>query len=120
MGIDFSHTGAHWAYSGFGRFRDALAEHEGIDLGQMEGFRRHGDDRPRISWDTVTTPLKPLLDHSDCDGEISPEDCAAVAPHLRKVIAAIWPEGAYDYQSGMELADGMDAAAEAGEPLEFC
>src|SRR3546814_10466403 len=56
MGLDFSHTDAHWAYSGFTRFRRALAKHEGIDLDAMEGFQRHGDDRPRVSWNTVTTP----------------------------------------------------------------
>ncbi len=121
MGIDFSHTDAHWAYSGFGRFRDALAKHEGFNLDDMVGF---GGDR---AWDTVTTALKPLLDHSDCDGEISPEDCATVAPRLREVIDAIWPEGviepgrgAYDRSTGLLLAEGMEAAAAAGEPLEFC
>lgn len=117
MGIDFSHTDASWAYSGFGRFREALAKHEGFDLDDMVGF---GGER---SWDSVTTALKPLLDHSDCDGELSPEDCATVAPRLREVIEAVWPAGgdySYDRWSGLLLADGMEAAAAAGEPLEFC
>lgn len=121
MGIDFSHTDAHWSYGGFARFREALAKHEGIDLDAMEGFRRHGDDRPRISWSTVTTDLKPLLDHSDCDGQLTPEECRQVAPRLREVIDAIWPdERDYDRRTGLELAHGMDVAAQAGEPLEFC
>ncbi|MHA6764736.1 hypothetical protein [Streptacidiphilus sp. PAMC 29251] len=114
MGVDFSHTEAHWAYGGFGRFRTALAKHEGIDLDQMEGF---GGDMP---WAPVATPLKPLLDDSDCDGEISPEDCATVAPRLREVINAVWPGDCHDRHDGLALADGMEAAAEAGEPFEFC
>lgn len=121
MGIDFSHSDAHWSYGGFHNFRAMLAEHEGIDLDQMQGSARVGDDGPRISWDTVLTPLKPLLDHSDCDGNLSPEDCAAIAPHLRKVVCEIWTNpDAYDRVSGLELADGMADAAAAGETFEFC
>lgn len=119
MGIDFSHTEAHWSYTGFSRFRDALAAHEGIDLDRMDGFRRHGDDRPRISWTTISSPLVPLLNHSDCDGELTPQECRQVAPRLREVVAEIWTTG-YDRDTGLALADGMDAAAAAEEPLEFC
>lgn len=120
MGLDFSHTEAHWSYSGFSRFREALAKYEAVDLGVMEGFLRHGDDRPRVGWDTVTTPLKPLLDHSDCDGELTPDECRQVAPRLREVIDSLWPDDCYDRASGLLLAEGMEAAAAANEPLEFC
>ncbi|MFE3202161.1 hypothetical protein [Embleya sp. NPDC059237] len=77
MGLDFSHTDAHWSYSGFMRFREAIAAHEGIDLWQMQGFNSGPD---AISWSTVTSPLKALLNHSDCDGHLTPEECAVVAP----------------------------------------
>lgn len=121
MGLDFSHTNAHWAYGRFARFREALAQHEGIDLSVMDGFRRYGDDRPRQSWNDVTTPLKPLLNHSDCDGELTPEECREVAPRLREVVKAIWPDpDTHAHINGLALADGMDAAAKANEPLEFC
>lgn len=120
MGLDFSHTDAYWSYGGFHRFRRAIAAHEGIDLDKMYGFARHGDDTPKLSWDTITTPLKPLLNHSDCDGELAPDECRQVAPKLREVIDAVWPEDCYDRQAGLELANGMDAAAAAGEPLQFC
>jgi hypothetical protein len=104
----------------FGRFRDALAAHEGIDLGQMEGFRSLGDERPRIPWDSVSTPLEPFLNHSDCDGELTPEQCRRVAPRLREVVAALWSPGDYNHDAGLLLADGMDAAAATEEPLQFC
>jgi hypothetical protein len=130
MGLDFSHTTAQWSYSGFSRFRDALATHEGIDLDQMEGFRRRGDDRPRIPWTGITGPLVPLLNHSDCDGELSPEECRQIAPRLRAVVNELWPaethsdfdadpNGYHNRSSGLALADGMDTAAAAGEPLRF-
>lgn len=115
MGLDFSHSEAHWAYSGFGRFRDALAAHEGFVLDTMVGF---GGD---VSWDTITTPLKPLLDHSDCDGDLSPEDCAQVALRLREVIPLIWPNfNDHDASEGLLLAEGLELAAKSNETFEFC
>lgn len=118
MGIDFSHSDAHWAYSGFNRFRRALAQHEGFDLDRMLGFTRAAD---AVSWDTVTSPLKPLLNHSDCDGEMTPAECAQVAPRLREVVRAVWPDPReYDHAHGLLLAEAMERCAANGEPLVFC
>lgn len=120
MGLDFSHGDAHWAYSGFGRFREKLARAEGFNLNDMEGFRRsHEPPRPMRSWDTVTTDLKPLLDHSDCDGELTSEECKQVAPRLKEIIAD-WPLEDYDRRSGLDLVAAMEYCAEHGETLEFC
>lgn len=119
MGVDFSHSNAAWPYVAFSIFRGALAAHEGIDLDRMEGFRNKGDDRARVSWDGVTSPLVPLLNHSDCDGELTPDECRQVAPRMRAVVSVIWPPGHYNHEAGLLLADGMDAAAAAGEPLQF-
>lgn len=123
MGIDFSHTTAQWSYIGFGAFRRALALFEGFELDDMDGF---GGDR---DWSTVDTDLAPLLNHSGCDGEMSPDDCRRVALRLRVVIDELWPEeravweidpGAhFNRRSGLALADGMDAAASANEFLIF-
>ncbi len=116
MGLDFSHGNAHWSYGGFSRFREALAIHEGFFLNDMQGF---DGERP---WSAVTTDIKPLLDHSDCDGELTPEECAQVAPRLREILAD-WQErghDTYDIHAGLELADAMDDCAKSGEILEFC
>lgn len=123
MGIDFSHTTAQWSYTGFGEFRRALALFEGFELDGMEGF---GGDR---DWSTVDTDLAPLLNHSDCEGEMTPAECRRVAPRLRVVIDELWPveravwetdpSAHYNRRAGLALADGMDAAAASGEPLQF-
>jgi hypothetical protein len=114
MGLDFSHTDAHWAYGGFHRFREALAKHEGFDLNAMAGF-----DGSR-SWGEIGTPLKPLLDHSDCDGDLLPEQCAQIAPRLREVVLAVWPDPhEHNHRAGLALADGLDLAAHRGERFEF-
>jgi hypothetical protein len=113
MGLDFNNSDAHWSYTGFGRFRERLAEHEGFDLDQMAGF---GGER---DWSTVATDLKPLLHHSDCDGELTPEECALVGPRLYG-IAMTWPEDDRDRRNALLLAESMVECAESGESLEFC
>ncbi|WP_406462084.1 hypothetical protein OH768_43365 [Streptomyces sp. NBC_01622] len=61
---DVTSPDAAWSYSGFDMFRRWLAQAEGFALGEMYGF---GGDRP---WSSVTTVLKPLLDHPDDDGPV--------------------------------------------------
>jgi hypothetical protein len=114
MGIDFSHCEAHWSYSGFNHARTRLAAAIGFELDEMDGFKSGG-----ISWDKMKDAVKPLLNHSDCDGDLSVKECKQVAPRLREIVSQ-WDDGDYDRQQFEELARGMDAAVEAGEPLEFC
>lgn len=123
MGINFSHGDAHWAYSGFNRFREKLAAEIGITLEDMEGFQSYsahlkGEQAKNISWDTVTDPIKPLLNHSDCDGELTPEECRAIYPRLRELVAN-WDDNDYDKHQALELADGMVFAATENKPLVF-
>jgi hypothetical protein len=113
MGLDFSHCEASWAYSGFMRFRVKLAKEIGIDLIKMQGFTDNG-----LSWAKIKDPIVPLLYHSDCDGELTVEECKAVAPRLRELVAD-WPDHDFDKSKALELAFGMETAADAGEPLAF-
>ena len=99
----------HWSYSGFGRFRERLATFEGFALDEMKGFGGARD------WGEVTTDLAPLLNHSDCDGEMTPAECAQVAPRLEGVIQA-WaiagdPEFAYNIQAARTLVAAMSMVA---------
>jgi hypothetical protein len=112
MGIDFSHGSASWSYGGFHAARVKLADAVGFRLEEMVGF---GGDR---DWSAIDSPLVPLLNHSDCDGELSVEECKTVAPALRKIVRdAPWPES--EKLRWMMLADGMDDAVVDNEPLEF-
>jgi hypothetical protein len=118
MGLDFHVEGGsvecpRWAYSGFHRFRTRLAEAIRIHYDSMDGLGG------RRSWAGVHDALVPLLTHSDCDGELSPAECARVAPRLREVVR-LWPEGDSDRERGLRLADAMDEAVRLGVALEFC
>lgn len=114
MGLDFEGSKAHWSYGNFKRFRCRLALEIGIDLDQMAGFA----EKDGISWKDFTDPIIPLLNHSDCDGQLSPIECARIAPRLRQLIAR-WDDG-YDKRQAILLAEGMESCTEAGKPLFFC
>ena len=115
MGLGFVQSDASWSYSGFMHFRERLAEDIGIILRDMYGF---GED-DGISWNTIDSDLFPLLNHSDCEGEMSPQECAQVAPALRKILES-WPDEDYDTIQGLLLVEGMERCADEGIPLEFC
>lgn len=109
MGLDVSHNCFSGSYGEFYFFRQALAVSTGIPpLELMEGFYKsmnqslslptlyHGPDhhygilsldkRLPIQWKC----LKPrkvflLIDHSDCDGNLKWQDCAAIAKDLKSL-----------------------------------
>lgn len=122
MGIDFSHCTAQWSYFGFHHFRKRLAKDIGIELVEMAGFTERGVEG--LAWpDAEDEPVVHLLNHSDADGELSPEQCAAVVPRLRE-IASAWPvtgnhDVDYDRTNALLLAEGMELVASKGESLEF-
>ena len=93
---------------------------DGINLDDMYGFAKCWDEHEHIaiSWDNVKDPITPLLNHSDCDGELTPEECRTVAPRLRELVAN-WKEDDYDKAKAIELAEGMELAAKNNELLEF-
>ena len=146
MGLDFSHCEAHWGYTAFALFRVKLAAEAGIDLhcmdgfafgpsgeafepltisgdsgesGRMPGFDKYIGHQPVISWESIKDDIKPLLDHSDCDGELTPDECRRIAPRLRELVST-WPDDDRDKAKALELANGMDMAANANENLKFC
>lgn len=112
MGLDFRGSRAHWSYSGFHRFRERIADQLGFDLNSMEGF---GGGK---KWSSIKDPIVPLLSHSDCDGEMTPQECKAVYPRLREIISE-WPADDYDRIHAELLADGMENCAIEETPLIF-
>lgn len=145
MGLDFSHCDAHWAYSGFMRFRTKLAAEVGIALHCMESFAwDHAQNKPCsdveiynydsqklngrpvgligiqpvIEWSTVNDDIVPLLNHSDCDGVLTVEECKRVAPRLRELVAN-WEDDDFDKINALLLAEGMEEAILGGDELRF-
>jgi len=110
------------SYSGFMEFRKTLARDcDGIDLELMEGFIVGGK-----LWSSVDSDLEPLLNHSDCEGEISPNQAVTLLNGLRNYKRT----GGKDVSSNAdfnawywEAIDNWIAACEAsiklGEPIIF-
>lgn len=146
MGLDTSHGAWHGAYSAFMRWRQEIARIAGIPLELMEGF--YGPKINEIAlagfagknaeplmemvarncpikWAALKPdPLHVLLSHSDCDGEIAPNDCAKIADRLEEIIPQL-PAGDGGGHIGnwrdktRTFIDGCRAAAAAKEPLDF-
>jgi hypothetical protein len=81
MGLDTSHNAWHGPYSSFSRWRCWLADIKGVNLLSMKGF---GGDTEWTQYED--DPIYPLLNHSDCDGELTPKECALIAFGLSEVL----------------------------------
>jgi len=120
MGLDCSHDAWHGAYSAFHRWRCKLAEVAMLPrLENMEGFGGN------IAWKPYSrNPLTMLLDHSDCDGQIEPEDCDPLADALEALVPYLPIEDDPGHignwqDKTMQFVKGLRAAAAANEPLLF-
>jgi hypothetical protein len=148
MGLDTTHDAWHGAYSAFMRWREKLAEAAGLPpLRMMECFFVAGNapyDPSTMVYDKTAKEtvqrfleglpikwecLKPdalheLLYHSDCEGDIPADRCAAIADSLERIMPNI-PEGDGGGHIGnwkektQKFIDGLRKAAAANEPLEF-
>jgi hypothetical protein len=116
MGLDLS-CGVSFSYGGFHCFRSMLAKEINIDIENMEGF---GGNK---SFNDIKDDIKILLDHSDCNGFISPEDCGKIAPRLRELTKK-WVDSQDENKKwygrqALFLAEGLESCYKNNEPLLF-
>lgn len=145
MGLDTSHDCWHGAYSAFNRWRTKLAEVAGLPpLELMEGFFEDGtlyfgileapmwqekkdnlSARLPIKWEALKPdPLHELLNHSDCEGEIPWESCAAIADSLERLIPLLPDEEGGGHIGNwraktQQFVNGLREAAAAKENVDF-
>lgn len=85
MGLDIM-CGPHAisiGYGGFNALRTIIWRHiSGMELNDMEGFSNHPGGIPFPN----KYKLEYFIDHSDCEGEISPDQAIAMLPELKKLI----------------------------------
>lgn len=80
MGLDTTHGAWNGPYSSFNKFRYSLADQIDIDLGEYNGY---GGDKELSS---INHDLMPLFNHSDCDGELTPDECLKISIGLKSVL----------------------------------
>lgn len=134
MGVCMSPGGACWSYGGFMRFRRRVAFVEGIDLFRCEyyveaitnqpGYYRSPDystiipEEHIVRWRDVSSKVKRLLTHSDCEGFLTPKECARMVDRLDEIVE-LFPDGDYDKQEGRKLVAGMKACVETKKWMKF-
>lgn len=123
MGLDISHDTWHGSYSAFHRWRKKIAETAGLPpLELMEGFC---DNETPIKWDCLKpNSLHELLNHSDCDGYISPESCKCIAESLQDLMPLLSDEEVGGHIGNMKdktqiFIDGLLLAHSMNEPVIF-
>lgn len=131
MGVQFSVNGyecnASWSYGGFMAFRNRLAQSIGLDLDEMQGFRkRHPTDEGYIrpgwrSWEYIMSPLKHFLNAPDDDHDLSTETCRCIYPILSQIIEQWEAIDAWDYDhiQGRNLVLAMKYCAENNKALHW-
>lgn len=136
MGLDCSHDAFSGAYSAFNRFRQAVCKAMGGSFPPHETDRHEDGDvlePDKWYWGTgfneETHPgLFVFLAHSDCDGEISPEDCTKVANDLETLlpkVEALGSGGGHIERDGgygavcRRFIAGCREAAKDNEPIVF-
>ena len=136
MGLDVSHDCFHGAYSAFNRFRQSVARACGGSFPPHEPGALNTDGKPYETWswyyESEIVPaehrdgMRLLLAHSDCDGELAPQEAEMVAGFLDWVADRMTGEMGGHLQKYGTMADlargfarGCRQAAEAGETVTF-
>lgn len=113
MGLDTTHDAFHGAYSSFMQFRRGLVEHSlKMEIKDFEGY-----DGALPYSHIQDAGLRRLVNQSDCDGEISPEDCKLIAEYLEKTIPEL-EEGEVKDRS-IQFKDGCLLAYSKNEFIIF-
>lgn len=116
MGLDTTHGCWSGSYSSFNAFRTRIAELIGVSLWDFEGF---GGSK---SFNTLDHPIKPLLNHSDCDGILTSEECYSVSKGIDLILKDYHEEeaGIFSFKDLLvQFRDGCLLAYSSNENVEF-
>lgn len=110
MGLRLSHCDLGWSYSGFMVFREAIANACGLTGNLVDHYIN----------DTYTQlanhPIYPLINHSDCDGQLSVAEMNQLVPAIKNILTKLDPR---HQDAALEFIDGMKNAIACDEPMIF-
>ena len=120
MGLDVSHGAFQCPYGRFNALRQAVAAGVGV---KFPPHNEPGLEDNSIYWHEGFTQEHPglatFLLHSDCDGELSPEECRIVAKELEAITDAIIDPDDWIVSKVKLFISSAREAAIANEPLVF-
>ena len=120
MGLDTTHDAWHGPYSSFNDWRYWIAKQIDINLDDYKGYAARGGSGTK-DLNTIDHPLMPLFNHSDCDGELTPDECRQIAKGLKEILSKIEKDNTpvSNWQLTYNFMKGCIKAANANENIEF-
>jgi hypothetical protein len=115
MGLDTTHNAWHGPYSMFNTFRFALAKQIGINLNEYSGYKPSGQK----SLDSIEHDIMPLLNHSDCDGELSVSECERIVKGLNDIQSKLKNPDNDFLRQLIQFKNGCIEAISKNEPILF-
>ncbi|MCW3466536.1 hypothetical protein [Chitinophaga nivalis] len=112
MGLDISHGAWHGPYSYFMRWRTTIAEK--AQLGDLRKYEGYNGNKPLASIEKEG--LQILLSHSDCDGELTPDECKKVADDLTDLLPSLSDDM---HERTIVFIKGCISAFEKNETMYF-
>lgn len=113
MGLDTTHNAWHGPYSSFNRWREKLAKKVNIDLRSMIGFGGYN------VWDESKN-YYPLLYHSDCDGELTVDECKKTVEFLESIVNEFQPDPEWGTKEDiLQFIKGCKDAISKNESIKF-
>ena len=100
MGLDTTHGCWNGGYGAFNKFRYGLGKLIGINLDDYYGYRNSDKTPPYKDLVTINNGIGPLLDHSDCDGELTPSECQRIFDGMQQIVD--------DSKNDIKLKDDVD------------
>jgi len=119
MGLDTTHGCWNGPYSSFNKFRSDLAKQIGINLDDYDGYGGEKD------LESIEHGIMPLLNHSDCDGDLSVDESKSISEGLKSILdnLVLTPEEEripYNLRYKIErFINGLLDAIENNEIVEF-
>ena len=109
MGLDTSHDCGHFSYGGFMNFRaDLVKVAWGLDINTLSSY---GGNVP-MPQNTLT----PLIDHSDCEGDLAVKDLIPLAEKLEELSPNL---SDYAKPRALQFAQGCRHAASKNQKVTF-
>lgn len=121
MGLDVSHGAWSGAYSSFHTWRVALATAAGGRLEphpDVPWMAKYTYDRAAFDTELQERGFDTLMQHSDCDGRISPQMCKHVADALEHLLPKLARSGEMTDRT-VRFIEGCRRAHARGEYLDF-
>jgi len=113
MGVEFHPGHLSTTYGGFHDFRSKIVESLGYTMSYGDMIDNHCVDFMKDE------PIYPLLNRSDCDGELTVEELKQILTQCQTVVNS-WDSEDDIKEFGLEFIDSIEVCLNCEEPLVFC